>query len=299
MKMSHGLTIVALPREDDYVMKVSSEKIPHMTLLFLGEPDLEPEQLANMVEYIEHASSQITRFYMSVDRRGKLGPKDADVLFFDKGFNKKLVEKFRDNLLVNDEINAAYHAAPQFPNWTPHLTLGYPESPAKPDKREYGFHGVDFDRIAIWTEDYRGPTFQLKSYDSADLEVSMSMTELTAAGEAYLEHYGVKGMKWGKRKQKIAVARSADFKEVAGIKTKAKETRVSSLSNKELQTAITRMNLEKQFNQLNPKKGPVAKGQQFVKAFLGVGRTANDVVAFSNSPAGVQVREQFAKARAK
>jgi hypothetical protein len=58
------------------------------------------------------------------------------------------------------------------------------------------------------------------------------------------------------------------------------------------------MNLEKQFNQLNPKKGPIAQGQKFVKAFLGVGRTANDVVAFSNSPAGVQVREQFAKARA-
>ena len=34
-----NLVIVAIPDENDRVWKVSSEKIPHMTLLFLGDED--------------------------------------------------------------------------------------------------------------------------------------------------------------------------------------------------------------------------------------------------------------------
>lgn len=296
MKMDHGLVIVAIPREDDYVWKISSEKVPHMTLCYLGEPDLEPEQLANMVEYVGHASSLVTRFWMSVDRRGKLGPKDADVLFFDKGINNRLIDKFRSNLLANDDINAAYQAAEQYPEWTPHLTMGYPETPAKIDKRDYGFNGVEFDKIAIWTSDWEGPTFQLESHRSmmADSQpVGWSVSELAGVGADYLEHYGVPGMKWGKRRARIQGARSSDHIQTAGIKKQARTNKVSSVSNKDLQTAITRMQLEKQFTQLNPSK--VKKGGTFVKVLLGAGKTANEVVAFNNSPAGQQIRNQFSK----
>lgn len=293
MKMDHGLVIVAIPRDDDYVWKISSEKVPHMTLCYLGEPDLEPEQLANMTEYVGHATSQLHRFWMSVDRRGKLGPNDADVLFFDKGINHKLMNRFRSNLLANDEINAAYQSAEQYPEWTPHLTLGYPESPAKPDARDYGFNGVEFDKISLWTSDFEGPTFQIPSYDHDSMEVAMSVQDLIGRGEEYLEHYGVKGMKWGKRRARIQNARSSDFIQVKDIRDKAKSTKTSSLSNQELQTAITRMNLEQQFTRLNPTKRK--KGQAFVKALLGAGKTANEVVAFNNSPAGQQIRNSFAK----
>ncbi|HET9787102.1 MAG TPA: hypothetical protein VFP47_08215, partial [Pyrinomonadaceae bacterium] len=74
------LVVVAIPREDDYTWKISSEKVPHMTLMYLGETKINDEKLAHISEYIEHAASQIDRFWMTVDRRGKLGDKDADVL---------------------------------------------------------------------------------------------------------------------------------------------------------------------------------------------------------------------------
>ena len=287
MKMDHGLVVVAIPRDDDYVWKISSEKVPHMTLCYLGEPDLEPEQLANMVQYVGHAASLVHRFWMSVDRRGKLGPKDADVLFFDKGISNKLINQFRSNLLANDDIMAAYQSAEQYPVWTPHLTLGYPETPAKPDKRDYGFNGVEFDKIAIWTDDFEGPTFQLKSYREEDVTVAAMMD----AGAEYLEHYGVKGMKWGKRRARIRDARSADSQAVRDIRAKKRDTKITSLSNKELQDAITRFNLEKQYKQLDPTV--TRKGGQFVKGLIGAGKTANEVVAFNNSPAGRSIREKF------
>lgn len=316
MKMDHGLVIVAIPREDDYVWKVSSEKVPHMTLCYLGEPDLEPEQLAGMVGYVEHAATLLHRFWMSVDRRGKLGPKDADVLFFDKNsYNKRTIEKFRSNLLANDDINWAYQSATQHPDWTPHLTLGYPETPAKPDTRDYGFNGVEFDRIAIWTNDYEGPEFQLKSHESDSLEVAMSVEELIGRGEAFLEHYGVKGMKWGVQRssskvpmgstqlvdrkpgKRVKVAGGKGFKphedavSAATARRVATKSTTDALSNKELQALVNRLNLEQQFVRLNPTKRK--KAQTVIKGLLGAGKTANEMVAFNNSPAGQQIRSQF------
>lgn len=304
------LVVVAIPREDDYVWKVSSEPIPHMTLLYLGQVDWTPEQVDHAAGFIEHAASQLSRFGMSVDRRGKLGDKDADVLFFDKSFSQKRLEQFRSNLLVDRDINIAYLGATQYPSWTPHLTLGYPETPAKPDKRDYGFNWVEFDKIALWTGESEGPTFQLKSFDN-DLEVAMSTADL---GAAFLEHYGVKGMRWGKHlkdgpqavttthKGRRLVTRGGgghtpheDATRAATATRIATKSGTHALSNKELQAAVQRMNLEKQFNQLNPKKGPIAAGQKFVKVLLGLGKTSNEVIAYTNSPAGQAIREQFNK----
>lgn len=278
------LVVVALPSDEDHVWKVSSEKVPHMTLLYLGENQM-GDQISQVAQFIQHAASTLSRFGLSVDRRGELGDKNADVLFFEKNFNYKTLEKFRANLRSNELIEKAYLSATQYPSWTPHLTLGYPDTPAKQDDPEYRFTWVNFDRIAFWTSDSEGPTFQLKSYDQ---EVSMSQAQL---GEDFLAHYGVKGMKWGKHKAAIKEARSADHIRTADIKSKAKTTRVSSLTNAELQTAIARMNLEKQWNTLNPKKGPIAQGQKFVKTLLGIGKQANEVVAYSNSPTGKMIRD--------
>lgn len=467
------LVVVAIPRDDDEVWKVSSEDVPHMTLLYLGEVDWTQEQVDRAAAFVSHASSQLSRFWMTVDRRGKLGDKDADVLFFDKSWSFKDLESFRSNLLANRELNDAYLQAFQHPEWTPHLTLGYPETPAKPLTRDYPINGVEFDKIALWTGISSGPTFLLKSFKDADLEVSMSQAQL---GADFLEHYGVKGMHWGTRKDRkwgenIYTTRSAVkvhnemahrmnngvidkhnddprwkgknlrtnpklealyYKEFAKLQDKvykeavtavhgvspsgehkavyvndsqgarieirpnravrhaeedtspdlvirlkldalgqvtevntakgalehsaeeflehygvkgmkwgqhikrksgdtgpqevttqhkgrrlvakgggkhtphedainaaiskqiANKSGTHSLSNKDLQAAVNRMNLEKQFNQLNPRKGPVAKGQAFIKTLLGVGKTANEVIAFTNSPAGQQIKTQFA-----
>jgi 2'-5' RNA ligase len=260
------LVVVAIPREDDYVWKISSEKVPHMTLLYLGETD--GAQVAHMAEYIEHAASQIHRFGMSVDRRGKLGDKDADVLFFDTNFSYRMLDRFRGNLLQDPDIFSAYQRATQYPEWTPHLTLGYPNAPAKPDKRDYGFNWVEFDRIALWTGDSEGPTFQLKSHEYDDLEVAMSSVPKGADLDAVLEHYGVKGMKWGVRKKSRQVEPdSEDAARVGAIKTRVKSQKTTKiLSNKELQDALNRMRLEQEFSRVS---GGIDKTRaQKTKAFV-------------------------------
>ena len=181
-----GIAIVAIPVADDPVWKYSSEKIPHMTLLFLGDGPLRDQE--NAVQYIQHvAKTCLSTFGMTVKRRGPLGPNDADVLFFDKDWANKDIVSLRAHLLANESISIAQESAPQFEGWIPHLTMGFPETPAKTDDREYpGFNYVRFDRIAIWFDDYDGPEFFLESNDMMECSPS-SMYMSDTEGEE-LEH---------------------------------------------------------------------------------------------------------------
>lgn len=198
-----SLVIVAIPTEDDYVNKISSEKIPHMTLLFLGEDAEKVKNFNNILGFTQHAANQsLMRFGLEVDRRGVLGDDSADVLFFSKskwsGFEQ--INNFRSYLLKNDNIRTAYDATEQFPEWIPHLTLGTPDSPAKPDERDYpGINYVNFDRIAVWFGDFEGIEFRLKAYDW-DTDVAMGNVTAKQVVDDILEHHGVKGQKWGIRR---------------------------------------------------------------------------------------------------
>src|SRR5436190_11296317 len=98
--MGSSLVIVAIPDENDRVWKISSEKIPHMTLLFLGDAK-DVSNLEQIMLFVEHAAStSLKRFYLPVDRRGKLGEDEADVLFFKKGgYDYKAIHDFRSLLL--------------------------------------------------------------------------------------------------------------------------------------------------------------------------------------------------------
>jgi 2'-5' RNA ligase len=190
------VTIVALPTQEDPVNKYSSEKKAHLTLLYLGE--VSPESAAKIIAFVEHASTMMRPFGLSVDYRGELGADQADVLFFEKNWTDRIAA-FRANLLANNVISLAYNSVEQYPEWTPHLTMGYPESPAKEDDREYpGFNWIQFDRIAVWVGDFDGPEFRLR--DDRAMEVAMSDTQMIEAGAEFLEHFGVKGMHWGVRK---------------------------------------------------------------------------------------------------
>lgn len=192
------VTIVFIPEEDDIVWRISSEKVPHMTFLFLGEIS-DPSVIDNIVAYVEHTNEMsLHRFGMGVDRRGVLGDNEADVLFFEDEWNKDWLDDVRSHLLQNPNIKLAFDSAPQFDNWVPHLTLGMPETPAKKDTRENpGIHWVQFDKIAVWTGDSTGPEFILKRQD-------LSMSEKV---QEFLSHHGVKGMKWGVRRAQRKAAR--------------------------------------------------------------------------------------------
>lgn len=272
--------VVAIPRKDDYVWRISSEKVPHMTILFLGEqPDSTPTD--KIAEFLQHAADvSLTQFGMDVMKRGELGPNDADVIFFNKRWNKT-IENFRSNLLQDQMINSLWMSVEdQYPEWTPHLTLGYPETPAKVDERDYpGITWVNFDRVALWTGDYEGPEFELKSYeDQMELAMDDPMVE-------YLAHYGIKGMKWGVRRSKIELAKkrtkdSSDFTTSRKLKSNPRRT----LSNKEMQTVIKRLEMEKKLKDLDP--SIAGKGEKALKRTLTVVGTVTALAAAAKSPAG-------------
>lgn len=69
----------------------------------------------------------------------------------------------------------------------------------------------------------------------------------------FLAHYGVVGMKWGRRRSGLVKeGASADATKVNEIHSRVKAHKSTRpLSNKELQDAITRMNLEQQYSKLS------------------------------------------------
>lgn len=116
---------------------------------------------------------------------------------------------------------------------------------------------------------------------------------------ATLAHYGVLGMKWGVRKDKsagkAAAGTSDDVARVLDSAKKVKQGGTKTLSNKELQELVTRMNLEQQFARLTAeqRKSKITKGKKFVSGVLATGKTVNEVMAFANSPAGKLIRAQL------
>jgi hypothetical protein len=120
--------------------------------------------------------------------------------------------------------------------------------------------------------------------------------------EDILAHHGVKGMKWGVRKdgstssttvRTSPVARKStditarqkpgqfvrtsggkrqiaaeDAIRVAASRQLAKKSTTDALTNKQLQDAVTRMNLEQQYSTLAKKSDRRTRGQRFVQALF-------------------------------
>lgn len=108
----------------------------------------------------------------------------------------------------------------------------------------------------------------------------------------FLEHFGVKGMRWGVVRNSYQSKRDAiknsrggraskavsdalvtkDARAVKRVKTKMKVIGVDGLTNKDLQLAIQRMNLEVQYSQLKKAQfdeSMLGKGKRFVGKFFG------------------------------
>lgn len=107
--------------------------------------------------------------------------------------------------------------------------------------------------------------------------------------DSVLAHYGKKGMHWGIRKS-ISGPTAVSVKTVPGkrilskggekqpasedaikavaAKQKAKASTTDSLSNHELQTVVSRMNLEQQYTKLTTEAPTKTTGRMFVKSLL-------------------------------
>lgn len=298
---SHQLVIVALPEENDRIQKLSSEKVPHLTLLYLGDNTFNSSELQHITEYVEHASSLIPNFFLEVERRGILGPDKADVLFFYKDDSTREVDNFRNTLLRDPLILSAYNSVEQFPEWIPHLTMGYPDSPAKSDDSsgnplEITF--VRFNRIAVWTGDYEGPTFQLKS-QRPEMSMSQLETGLLAVND-FLKHYGVKGMKWGVRHNPSSGGTSThdspDTKTLDSHKARVAAGGTRALNTNELQALVTRMNLEQQYSKLSAQQNEIDRGHAQAKRILALGQTVSNAYNLANSPGGKALQKQIKSA---
>lgn len=96
--------------------------------------------------------------------------------------------------------------------------------------------------------------------------------------EEFFEHYGIKGMKWGVRRSREQLARlRGDKSPKTPSKKSGRDARLSSISDKELQSRINRLNMEKNYKRLlaeaaesnkSPTAKALAKGREEVQGVL-------------------------------
>lgn len=97
--------------------------------------------------------------------------------------------------------------------------------------------------------------------------------------ENSLTHYGVLGMKWGRRKQKSSgssnrtsrreekkVVKEAKKRGIVSSVKKTKKVKIKDLSDSELQSKIRRLQMEKQYRDL--KRDEVSKGRKMAGQIL-------------------------------
>jgi hypothetical protein len=90
----------------------------------------------------------------------------------------------------------------------------------------------------------------------------------TMTGELILEHFGVKGMKWGVRRSR---------KELSAGRSSLGKAKAKDMSDDDLKRAVNRMNMEQQYNRMrskNPGLALMAAGAAFAGSIaLGIARS--------------------------
>lgn len=116
--------------------------------------------------------------------------------------------------------------------------------------------------------------------------------------KTYIAHFGIKGQKWGRRRYQNKDGSltpegkkrySEDYQSMREIRSKP----VSSMTNKELESAIRRMNLERQYRDLS--RSERDRGKQTVKDILDYANTAVAFYNLYNSPTGKAIKSALTK----
>lgn len=126
---------------------------------------------------------------------------------------------------------------------------------------------------------------------------------------SFLSHFGVRGMKWGRRQDKgnSAVGKSDkgemsdDAKQAHELSTKVKTSGTKALSNKEMRALVDRMSLEKRFKEINTpaakKQNPILAGATWTVKKMGTltGQSVEQVIkANLANEMNVRVKAQLA-----
>ena len=96
--------------------------------------------------------------------------------------------------------------------------------------------------------------------------------------DEYLQHHGVKGMKWGIRRTRNtsnAISRSTTSDIHEDYKNAHSKTSVKSMSDAELRKRINRLQMEQQYSNLSPKN--INKGKKFMNKIMKAGTTVATV----------------------
>lgn len=116
--------------------------------------------------------------------------------------------------------------------------------------------------------------------------------------DGFLAHYGVPGMRWGRRKSgSSTVSTRTDTHPDRAEVDKLKRNKPRTLSNSEIQRINTRLNLEKQLGNLkqDQAQGKIKKGKAWVDLAVAAAGTAGAVYGLSKTELGKAVIQGIRK----
>lgn len=104
----------------------------------------------------------------------------------------------------------------------------------------------------------------------------------------FLQHYGILGMKWGRKRGSISITKSKNYSDDHLKKVTLRKKKIYEMTNAELKSLNERLQLEKQYRDL--RKSDLSKGKNYVNRILKFGKTANGVYNLYNSPLVKQIK---------
>ena len=184
-----GRCIVAVPADDEPIHAFGEED-KHLTLLWLGKPDENPDLNMDTVrEIVQNYAAENPPFIAMIDKTGELGDEGAKVAFLaaDDVPQHEQLKSF------SPLLQESYDAVQQFPSFHPHVTLTYDETVGdqngdgqeEPPPNPTGT--ILFDRLAVWDgDDHQEYPFQrvtdLPVTDVFSLERAVALANKLPAG---------------------------------------------------------------------------------------------------------------------
>lgn len=181
--------VVAIPRDLDPIRLVGDED-KHATLLYFGEtatlPDGAKEAILKSLAQVANIFECFGENIIGIQRLGPDVP-PALVAMLSNG----QLGNIRNTLLIDSKISEYLQNATQYPDYTPHVTLGYPDYAGEDQLRQLAqtLYRVRFDRLALWWNGEQ-TEFDLTSFENSyptESENALAQSEFSSV-RSYLSH---------------------------------------------------------------------------------------------------------------